>query len=96
MNPEQPVHIEAFKSRILAQEQQLKANIEQLVIVSYVYSYKDIDIDSLEKYVEFNERPNTRHFNDSVIKGMKYALNESNDKMATSLAATFKRHTEKR
>ena len=96
MNPDQPVHIEAFKSRMLAQEQQLRANIEQLVIVSYVYSYKDIDIDSLEKYVEFNERPNTRHFNDSVIKGLKYALNNSIDKMATSMAVTFKKHAENR
>ncbi|MBI5206077.1 MAG: DUF2059 domain-containing protein [Nitrospirae bacterium] len=96
MNPDQPVHIEAFKSQMLAQKQQMRANIEQLVIVTYVYSYKDIDIDSLKKYVEFNERPNTRRFNNSVIKGMKHALNKAIDKMATSLAVTFKKQTQKR
>jgi len=96
MNPDQPVNIEPFLVKMFAQEHQTRANIQQLVIVSYVYSYKDIDIGSLEKYVEFNERPNTRHFNDSVIKGLKYALNNSIDKMATSMAVTFKKHAENR
>ncbi len=96
MDPEKPVPVEAFKSQMSAQEQQIKANIKQLVIVSFVYSYKDIDIDALEKYIAFNERTNTRKFNDSVIKGMKYALNKAIDKMATSMAVTFKKHAEKR
>lgn len=93
VNPNQPVPIEAFKSQTLAQEQQMRANIEQLIILSIVYSHKNIDIDNLEKYIKFNGRPHTKHFNDSVIKGMKYALSKSINKMATSLAVTFKKYT---
>ncbi len=95
MNPGQSVNIEAFKAQMSAQEQQMRANIEQLVIISLVYSYKDIDMASIEKYVKFFERPNTKKFNDSVIKGMKYAFNQSIDKMAKSLAVVFKKYDKK-
>lgn len=95
MNPDQPVNTGAFKAQMSAQEQQMRSNIEQLVIVSFVYSYKDIDMASIKKYVKFLERSNTRKFNDSVIKGTKYALNQSIDKMAKSLAVVFKKYDEK-
>lgn len=95
MQPEKPVPVEAFNSQMSAHEQQIRATIEQLVIVTYVYCYKDIDINSLEKYIAFNERPNTRQFNDSVVKAIKDAFNKSIDKMAASLAITFKKHAEK-
>ena len=95
MNPDQPVNVEAFKAQMSAQAQQLRANIEQLVIVSYVYSYKHIDTESIEKYVKFLEQPNTKRFNYSVIKGTKYALDQSIRKMANSMAAIFKKHAEK-
>lgn len=96
LNPDQPVQIEAFKSQMLENEQLIRANIEQAVIISWVYSYKDLDIASIKKYLEFNESPNARHFNDSVKLGMKNALNMSIDKMATSLGASFKKPAEKR
>ncbi len=61
------------------------------MIVSYVYSYKDVDIASLEKYVDFNKRPNTRRFNDSVARGMQYALHKSIDTMTNSLTVKLKK-----
>jgi hypothetical protein len=95
MNPDQQVNIGLFEAQLSAQEQQVRANIEQLVIVSFVYCYKDIDIGSIEKYIKFLERSSTRKFNDSVIKGMNHALNQSIDKMAKSLAVVFKKYREK-
>jgi hypothetical protein len=95
MNPDQQVNIGPFEAQLSAQEQQVRANIEQLVIVSFVYCYKDIDIGSIEKYIKFLERSSTRKFNDSVIKGMNHALNRSIDKMAKSLAVVFKKYREK-
>lgn len=95
MDPDRSVNnIEAFKAQMSAQEQQMRANIEEFVILSFVYSYKDIDMASIEKYVKFLERPNTRKFNDSVIKGMNYALNQSIGKMAESLAVVVKKYDE--
>lgn len=95
MNPDQQVNIGPFEAQMSAQEQQVRANIEQLVIVSFVYCYKDIDMGSIEKYIKFLERSSTRKFNDSVIKGMNHALNQSIDKMAKSLAVVFKKYREK-
>jgi F0F1-type ATP synthase membrane subunit b/b' len=97
INPEKPVPVETFKSQMSAQKQQMRTEIKQMVTVSSVYAYKDIDISSLKKYIEFNERPNTQKFNNSVMKGMDAAFNQSVDKMATSMATAFKeKHTEKR
>ncbi len=95
MNPGQSVNIERFKDQVSAQEQQKRANIEQLVILSLVYSYRDLNMDSIEKYVNFLKRPITRKFNDSVIKGMMYALNQSIDNVAKSVAIGFKKYDEK-
>jgi hypothetical protein len=95
INPDQQVNIGPFEAQLSAQEQQVRANIEQLVIVSFVYCYKDIDMGSIEKYIKFLERSSTRKFNDSVIKGMNHALNQSIDKMAKSLAVVFKKYREK-
>ena len=91
MNPEQPVQLDAFKSHIREQEEQIRKNVHLLVIVSYVYSYKDVEIASLEKYVDFNKRPNTRRFNDSVARGMQYALDKSIDRMTNSLTVNLKK-----
>ncbi len=95
MNPDRQVDIEAFKAQMAAQEQQTRANIEQLVIVSFVYSYKGIDTGSIEKYIKFLERRSTRKFNDSAIRGMEHAFTQSIDKMAKSLAIVLKKYTEK-
>ncbi len=94
-NPGQPVNMEAFMAQMTAQEPQIRANIEQLVVLSFVYSYKDIDIASIEKYIIFLERPNTKKFNDSVLKGMKYAFNQSVEIMAKSLAVVFNKYDKK-
>lgn len=92
MNPNQPVNIDAFKSQMSAQKQQMRGNIEPLVTLSLVYSYKNIDEATLEKYIKFLERPNTKKFNDKIIKSMKLALNQSVDAMAKSLALVFKKY----
>jgi len=95
MNPGQPINIEAFKDQMSAQEHQLRKNIEQLVILSLVYSYKDIDDAYIEKYIKFLERTNTKKFNESIINSMMNALNQSIDTMAKSLAVVFKKYNEK-
>lgn len=95
MKQEQQVNIDAFKAQMSAREQQIRAQLEQYVVVTFLYCYKDIDTASIDKYINFLERSNTRKFNDSVIKGMKSALNKSVDKMAKSLAVVFKKYNEK-
>lgn len=90
INPEKPVPVEAFKSQMSAQKQQIRTETKQMVTISSVYTYKDIDISSLKKYIEFNERPNTQKFNNSVMKGMDAAFNQAIDNLAASMATAFK------
>lgn len=91
MHPNQPVNIEGFKSQLSAAIQKGRGNVEQLIILSFVYSYKDIDMDSLEKYGQFLERSATKRFDDSGRKGMMAAMDQSVDRMAKSTAALFKK-----
>ena len=48
----------------------MRANVQQLVLVSFVYSYKDVDDESLAAYEAFLNRPETMKFNDSTIAGL--------------------------
>lgn len=92
MNPGKAVNIKPYMDQMAAQKPKMRVNIEQLVVLSYIYSYKDIEIASIKKYIAFLKRPNTKKFNDSVIKG----LNQSIDKIANSLAKTFKKNANKK
>lgn len=96
LNPGKPVNIEPYLNQVKAQQQQMRANIQQLVMVSFVYSYKTIKIAEMQKYLKFLKRPHTKKFNDSVIKGMNSAFNQSISKMAKSLAQTFKKYAKKK
>lgn len=93
MNPGNSANeIKAFKSQISAQLQQMRAQMEQIVILSYVYSYKDLALEDLEQYIRFLNNPVTMKFNDSVMQGIQDSLNQSIEKMASSLADTYVKH----
>lgn len=94
-NPGKPVNVKPYVDQVSAQKQQMRAQVEQLVLLSFVYGYKDLDIASIKKYISFLKEPNTKKFNDSVIKSMTIAFNLAINKMAKSLAMTFKKNTNK-
>lgn len=85
MNPEEQVDIEGFKIIMAAQDKQIQASIQQMMILSFVYSYKDIDIDSLEKYVIFLQKDNVNKFNQSVVKGILKAFDNASKEMSKKL-----------
>ncbi len=91
INPYKPIEIAEFKKQMATQEVQMRANMKQLIILSFIYSYKDLDFASIEKYIAFLEKDKTKKFNQSTIDGIKSALVESVDKFATSLAAVRKK-----
>ena len=90
-NPYKPIEIAEFKKQMAAQEVQMRANMKQLIILSFIYSYKDLDFASIEKYISFLEKDKTKKFNQSTMDGIESALVESADKLATSLAAVRKK-----
>ncbi len=79
-------NIEFFKRKLTSQ----RAEIERIMIISLIYNYKDIDTDSIEKYIKFLEYPATMKFYESVHKGFQNAYNQSIDKMAKSLYKEYR------
>lgn len=95
MAPDQELNIDAYKSQMAAMEHQMRANIQQLVIVSFVYSYQHIDDDSLAEYEDFLNRPITKKFNDSVIKGLNRGFEKVVASWANDLASILKNNVNK-
>lgn len=90
MAPDQELNIDAYKSQMAAVEPQMRANIQQLVIVSFVYSYQQIDDDSLAKYETFLNRSVTKNFNNSTIKGLSRGFEKVVANWANDIAAILK------
>lgn len=76
-NPGKPLDLEPIKAQIDSQMAQARASVEQMVIVSFVYSYRNIAIKDLKKYEEFLARPTTKKFNNTVIEAMMKSLESS-------------------
>lgn len=68
--PDQELNLDAFNSQMEAVEPQMRASLQQLVSMSFVYAYQEINDDDLAKYEVFLNRPITMKFNDSAIKGI--------------------------
>jgi len=85
MEPEKDIDVEKFKIMMAAQDKQIEVNIEQMTILSFVYSYKNISIQNLETYVVFLQKEDVRRFNKSIVNGIVKALNNASDKMTKKL-----------
>ena len=90
-NPYKPIEIAEFKKQMDAQEEQMRANMKQFIVLSFIYSYKDLDFAMIEKYIAFLEKDKTKKFNQSIMDGIESALEASIEKFATSLAAVRKK-----
>jgi hypothetical protein len=93
--PGQRENTSALKIRLSQQIQESRAHVREMVIVSNVYGYKDIDIAGIEKYIKFIESAAARKFNNAAMKGMEKSLKQSTEKMAKAFAAEFKKYIEK-
>jgi len=90
MQPETPVNIEPFKAQMDAVNVQTRTAIEQMVIVSYVYSYQNIETGKLNKYENFLTETATIKFNKTVIESMNKGIELSVSKWADELALILK------
>lgn len=82
MNPGQPVDVGAIEKSMAADEQNMKQQMAQLMILSLVYSYKDVSVAEIKKYIAFLQKPSARKFNSQTATGFKLALKESVSAMA--------------
>lgn len=95
MAPDQELNLDAYESQMAEVEPQMRENIRQLVIISFVYSYQDIDDDNLSIYEDFLNRSLTRKFNDSAIKGLSRGFEKVVSSWASDLASMLKNKVDK-
>ncbi|WP_157954003.1 DUF2059 domain-containing protein [Microbulbifer sp. A4B17] len=90
MAPGQDINLDAYKAQMEAMKPQMRQSIEQLVAVSFVYTYQGIDDASLAKYEEFLSKPETKKFNSSAIKGLNKGFAEVVGRWSGDLASILK------
>lgn len=90
MQPDVPLNLEPIKAQIDAASAQTHAAVEQMVTLSFVYSYQNIEIDKLNTYEAFLNEPTTVKFNTVTIESMNTGIELSISKWAEALALMFK------
>lgn len=90
MNPSAPLNIAPLRAQMSANAAQTRSQIEQLITVSYIHTYKHIDLAKMKKYEAFLAEPTTTKLNRTVTTSMKQALETSISNWAESLAHIFK------
>tara|TARA_B110001450_G_C17564677_1_gene458262 strand:- start:167 stop:1000 length:834 start_codon:yes stop_codon:yes gene_type:complete len=90
MQPGTPLNIEPFKAQMDAASEQTRAAVKQMVTISFVYSYKNIETNKLKKYETFLNDFTTMKFNKTIMDSMNRGLESSVSKWADLLAQIFK------
>jgi len=86
MNKPSKSDMTIFRSQISRQKHIIEKNAHEMIILSYVYAYKNISNEDLEKYMNFLNQKSTIKFNDSATRGIVKALNNSSQQLATKLS----------
>jgi hypothetical protein len=90
MRPNIPLNLEPLKVQMDATREQMYAGIKQMVNISFVYTYQNIEKENLTKYESFLDEPSTMKFNKIIKKGLKRELKVSVSKWAETLAMLYK------
>ena len=67
LNPHKSFDIDTLKSQISKQRKQVRANIEQIVIVSFTYTYRNLNQEEIDEFTTFLESSASNKFNKSII-----------------------------
>lgn len=90
-HPDQPVHVEAFRQKLEAALKPMRPKLVQVTILSSVYTYRNIDMASLNKYLAFLKTKRSLRFNDSLTAGMEAGVGQSLGKLATAIVGMAKK-----
>ena len=75
--PGQAGNMEALKQNIVAQLAQARPQMEQNVLMSLVYSHRNLDLAELKKYQQFLAKPAAKKFNRAAMQGIKAGMEDS-------------------
>ncbi|MEJ2362950.1 MAG: DUF2059 domain-containing protein [Gammaproteobacteria bacterium] len=81
-HPGRAVPIQGFRAKVAVAIEQDRPRLEQFTIIKSVYTYRHIDLPSLQKYLAFLKTKPALRFNKSVAVGLNTAAREATDKLA--------------
>lgn len=91
IQPGEPLELESFRARMAAERPAMRQSVEQLVILSLVYSYQDIPLSRLEDYLAFLQSPEGERFSDVVFRGVSDGLTRAVHRLSSEIGAIFGR-----
>lgn len=90
MQPGLPIDMEPLKSQMDATSDQTRVAVQQMVTLSFVYAYRNIESEKLIKYENFLNNATTMKFNKVIMNSMNKGFESSVTKWADALAQIFK------
>lgn len=86
VQPNVPLNLAAYEAQLDTQDAQIRAEIKQSVILSFVYAHQNIEMAKLKKYESFLNDITTIKFNKIIADSMNKELESSILKWASILA----------
>jgi hypothetical protein len=90
IQPDTAVDIAPFKAEMAAQKSQMQTEIQNMVVVSLVYAYQNVDPQNLQKYEAFLSDATTAKFHQVVLSSMSKAFESGAGDWGRTLGQHFK------
>ncbi|MDX1755040.1 MAG: DUF2059 domain-containing protein [Marinobacter sp.] len=84
--PEANIDLSAYEDQIASEIESTRPAVEQGIVLSFLYSYRNLEMEQLDEYSEFLREPETRRFNNTVIESMGRALEDGIADLARDMA----------
>ncbi len=86
LNPHKPFDLKALKSQMSKHRAEIRASIKKIVIISFIYTYKDLNEEEIDQYTNFLESAASKNFNNSTIRGIGKEMNKALMRLGKSMA----------
>ena len=85
--PDSPVDTAGLEAQITERREENRRAIGQMVILSFIYSYQDVEFGKLEQYESFLEQPASIRFNETVMDSLRTEFKRSVTAWGEAVAA---------
>ncbi len=89
--PDRPLDLDKFKAQMALYSARTRSHMELVITSTMVYSYKNIDLESLKKYESFIKDSKSAKFNKIAMESMFRGLEKSISKWTEAFAAIVKK-----
>ncbi|SFV71194.1 Mlr1501 protein [hydrothermal vent metagenome] len=86
IEPNVPLDIKKIESQLYPRIMESHGKIEEMVILSFVYAYKDISFENLNTYINFSSQKTSMKMNGIVFQALNKGFQKSISKWAKNIA----------